>query len=106
MESIIPLVNHVILLPVLAADTEGSSVLTRSAKEQPMMDFITPVNTSQITYMNYLGSLAAKGAESAIPLQPLAAVQNQNLQPVMRPEELLVNEMTSVGNGAIINAMA
>ncbi len=71
-----------------------------------MMDFITPVNMAEVHYVNHVGKLAADGVESARPLDPLAAVRNQNLQPALRPDQVLVNEMTSQGNGAVINAMA
>lgn len=106
METRIPVVNHVILLPVLFDDGGGKSVSARSAKERSMMDFITPVNTSIVYYTNHLGKMAADGISSATPLHPLAAVENQNLQPALRPEEVLVNQMTGTGNGAIVNSIA
>ena len=43
---------------------------------------------------------------SATPLNPLAAVENQKLQPQLRPDQVLVNTMASQGNGAIVNAVA
>lgn len=71
-----------------------------------MMDFITPVNMAEVQYSSHVGRLAANGVESARPLDPLAAVRNQNLQPALRPEEVLANEMAGQGNGVVINAVA
>ncbi|MDE7063924.1 MAG: hypothetical protein K2O70_00410 [Desulfovibrionaceae bacterium] len=71
-----------------------------------MIDFITPVNMAEVQYTSHVGRLAAEGVENARPLDPLAAVRNQTLQPALRPEEVLINEMTSRGNGVVINTLA
>lgn len=83
----------------------NAQAFLQQAKEQPMMDFITPVNMAKVQYTNYISELTDKGVTSAQSLNPWGPLKDLRVESGPRPEETLMREI-NLGNGAVFNAMA
>ena len=68
---------------------------------------VTPsLNTADVLYRAHLDGLAAKGLESSTPLNPLAAVQNnQSLKRSPSPETTIINNIIGTG-GDLVDVLA